>query len=305
MRFVAVLNRSGGSFTTIDLEAFGARMREILQAAGHSLEIRICEGKGVVDALQEAARDHGYDVVLAGGGDGTISAAAGALWKSGKTLAVLPAGTMNLFARSLGIPLDLEAAVAALATGRIHMIDVASANGRPFVHQYSIGMHPQVLRLRSRISYRSRLGKMLASGRAMITTFLRPPRLRVALTMRSKELFVATSGISITNNPYGEGHLPYADMPDRGVLGIYVTRARRRRDLLLFVLNVAIGRWHRNEQVDIHYSDEVRLAIRSPARRFQCAIDGELCELENETTIRIHPATLGVLVPADGSGERT
>src|SRR5690606_10585051 len=55
MRFVAVLNRSGGSFTTIDLEAFGARMREILQAAGHSLEIRICEGKGVVDALQEAA----------------------------------------------------------------------------------------------------------------------------------------------------------------------------------------------------------------------------------------------------------
>lgn len=303
MRFLAVLNRDGGTLKEIDLDAFSARLSEVLEQAGHAVEVRVVEGKGIVDALEDAAREPDIDTVLAGGGDGTISAAAGALRDTGKVLAVLPAGTMNLFARSLGIPLDLDASVRAFATGSVRAVDVADANGRPFVHQYSVGMHPQVLRLRSRIHYSSRIGKMLASMRAALTAFLRPPRLNIGLTMQGTEMRATTSGVSVTNNLYGEGHLPYADMPDGGVLGIYVTRARRRRDLAWFLLNMAIGRWRRNDQVEIHQTDEVVLSIRSRARRFHCAIDGELCDLEPETRIRIHPGTLRVLVPAGEAGD--
>src|SRR5690606_15546939 len=128
------------------------------------------EGKDVVSALEKAAVAKGVDVVMAGGGDGTVSAAAAALMDTGRTLAILPAGTMNLFARGLGIPLALEEAVSAFAHGRPHDVDVASANGRPFVHQFSIGMHPDLVERREQASYASKLGKIRASAAAAVQT---------------------------------------------------------------------------------------------------------------------------------------
>lgn len=298
MRFLAVLNKGSGTFREMDLDVFCTGMRGTLNAAGHELDIHAVDGNDIVAALEQAA-DGDHDVVLAGGGDGTVSAAAGALMNSGKALAVLPAGTMNLFARSLGIPLGLDEAIASFAAGRIRDVDIASANGRPFVHQYSIGMHPHVVELRERMQFRSRIGKMWASTRAALTAFLKPPRLKLALRMEDTEIFATTSSISVTNNLYGEGTLPYAEKPDGGVLGIYITRASHRRDLFWFLLNMAIGRWRGNEQVEIHQSDAVTLRMESHYRRFKCAIDGELCPLDRETEIRIHKGALKVLVPAD------
>jgi diacylglycerol kinase family enzyme len=231
-----------------------------------------------------------------------MSAAAGILMDSDKALAVLPAGTMNLFARSLGVPLDLDQAVEALAHGRLTQVDVASANGRPFVHQYSVGMHPQTVELRDSMQFNSKLGKRWASVKAGAATFFKPPRLKVALVMKDTEILARTSSISVTNNLYGEGTLPYAENPAGGVLGIYVTRAQRRRDLLVFFLKMAMGRWRTNEQVEIHQTDSVTLRIRSRYKRFKCAIDGELSPLEKETVLRIHKGALKVLV-ANGEKE--
>ena len=101
--------------------------------------------------------------MLAGGGDGTISAAAARLMNSKKALAILPAGTMNLFARGLGIPQTLDAALESFADGEVIAVDMASANGRPFVHQFSIGMHARMVQLRQKMAFGSRLGKMRAS----------------------------------------------------------------------------------------------------------------------------------------------
>ena len=298
MRFLAVLNRSGGTLATMDLDAFGETLGRILGAAGHSVDIKIVAGEDVLAALDEASESTKHDVVMAAGGDGTISAAAARLMNKDKVLAVLPAGTMNLFARSLGMPLDLEAAVQAFADGKCCKVDMASANGRPFVHQYSVGMHPHAVDLRSKMKFGSRIGKMFASMRAGLTTFLKPPRIKVALTMQGTELIATSSSISVANNLYGEGHLPYAEKPDGGVLGIYLTRASSRRDLFWFFLNMAIGRWRGSPQLEVHESGVVTVKILSRYKRFKCAIDGELCPLEEETEVRIHPKALRVLVPA-------
>ncbi|TIS94759.1 MAG: diacylglycerol kinase family lipid kinase, partial [Mesorhizobium sp.] len=104
MKFAAVLNRDGGTLRTTDISAFSDRMHQTLDAAGHSLSIDIVAGKDVVVTLDNAVSRRSVDVVLAGGGDGTISAAAARLMGKKKALAILPAGTMNLFARGLGIP---------------------------------------------------------------------------------------------------------------------------------------------------------------------------------------------------------
>ncbi|MDZ5699136.1 diacylglycerol kinase family protein [Chelativorans sp. M5D2P16] len=299
MHIRAVLNRDGGTFSTMNLDRFTEEIVQAFTETGHCVAARQVDGHEIEEALRAACRDDGVDAVLVGGGDGTISLAAGLVAESGKILAVLPAGTMNLFARSIAIPLDLEAAVTALAKGHVREVDIARLNGRPFVHQFSIGMHPQLIRLRTQMPFRGRLGKIAASARAAITTLLNPQNLRVSLTMGESELLAETASISVTNNLYGEGHLPYTDSPDGGVLGIYITRARRRSDLIVHFLNMAIGRWRQNEQVEIHEAGEVRLRVLAPRRELKCSIDGELCPLDRDIHIRQHPRALRVLVPTE------
>lgn len=298
MRFVAVLNREGGTLRTTDLDKLSTSLSETLAKAGHSVDIHVVDGAGLIEALDKAARSRA-DVVLAGGGDGTISAAASRLKGSKKALAVLPAGTMNLFARSLGVPLSLDAAIGSFADGEVKSVDIATANGRPFVHQFSIGMHARMVQLREKMQFGSRLGKIRASARAAWGAVANPPALHVRLTVGEAEMVTRTTGIGVTNNLFGEGHLPYADCPDGGVLGIYVTVAEARGEIARFLLNMLRGRWRENPQVEIHEAGRVVLEVtRSRRKAKKAVIDGELVELDRKTEIVIHPGALKVLVPA-------
>lgn len=298
MKIRVVLNREGGALSTMNLDAFVADLRKAFTDAGHEIDIDAIDGGELVARLNEACHDSWAEVILVGGGDGTVSLAAGMLADSEKTLALLPAGTMNLFARSLGIPLEIDNAAAELAKGRVRRVDVARVNGRPFIHQFSIGMQPQLIHLRSRIPFRGRLGKLAASSRAALTTLLRPHHLKVALKMGDSEIVRVTPSLSVTNNLYGEGHLPFTDRPDGGVLGVYITRARQPLNLLAYAANMAVGRWRGSGQVEIHQAREVALTILSARRGYMCSIDGELCPLEKDLHIRLHPRSLKVLVPA-------
>ena len=298
MRFHVVLNRDGGTLRGGDSDRLAQRLGDRLRELGHEVDVAVVAGGEVETALGQAAKG-AFDVVMVGGGDGTVSAAAARLAGSDKALAVLPAGTMNLFARGLGIPLDLDAAVDALGRGTVRPVDVAAADGRIFVHQFSVGLHTKLIRLRRKKAFGSRPGKMWASLQAGLAAFLKPPRLEAVLEIDGRELSVRTSGIGITNNLLGEGYrLPYAARPDGGVIGVYITRAQRRRDLARFLLGAAIGRWKRNAHVDIHEAREVTLRLVAHHRRFGCALDGELAELGNVTHLRIMPGALKVLVPA-------
>ncbi|WP_421915984.1 diacylglycerol/lipid kinase family protein [Mesorhizobium sp.] len=298
MRFAAVLNQDGGTLRTTDLDDFSQRMRQTLEAAGHSVDLHVVSGKDIAAALDSAASRRGIDVVLAGGGDGTISAAAARLMGKNKALAILPAGTMNLFARGLGIPQTLNAALESFVDGDVAAVDIATANGRPFVHQFSIGMHARMVQHRENMAFASRLGKIRASAQAAWATINNPQAIKVTLTIGEAEIITRTTAIGVTNNLFGEGHLPYADDPAGGVLGIYVTVAEQRRHILKFFFNVARGRWRDNEHVDIHQAERVVVKIHAPARKYRAVIDGELVKLDQETTIRTHPGALKVLVPA-------
>lgn len=297
MRFAAVLNKDGGTLRTTDVAAFADRVRELLEAAGHSVQIDIVAGGEIATALEKAIARRNVDVVLAGGGDGTVSTAASLLMNKKKALAILPAGTMNLFARSLGIPQTLEAALKAFTDGEVKAVDMATANGRPFVHQFSIGMHARMVQLREKMDFGSRLGKMRASVRAAWATIKNPRTLKVTLTIGKTDIVTRATGIGISNNLFGEGHLPYADNPAGGVLGIYVSVARRRRDLVKLLLAMLRGRWRQSEHVEMHQADKAVLKIHSSPTKFKAVMDGELVKLERETTVEIHPATLNVLVP--------
>ena len=87
-------------------------------------------------AIDETHRalERGAVLVIAGGGDGTISAVASVLAGTGKVLGVLPLGTRNHFARDLGISGDLAEAVRVLSEGMERRVDVGEVNGRVFIN---------------------------------------------------------------------------------------------------------------------------------------------------------------------------
>lgn len=296
MRFVALINREGGSFKTTDLDAFSARLEEIMQSAGHDVEICIVEGSEIDERLQTLAKRTDCDALMVGGGDGTVSAAAAALMNSDKMLGILPGGTMNLFARSLGLPLDIEEAAKVFAKGLARKVDIATANGRPYVHQFSVGMHPKLVKLRDKADFQSRLGKMRASTVAAFKTLFDPPRLAGKLTLDGETIDLRTPSLGISNNLFGEGHLPYADRPDGGTLGVYIAVTETRRDLFRFAADMLLGRWRAAPEIDVRQAARASLQIAPGHRTLECTIDGELIDLEKTTQFEIHAGALTVLV---------
>src|SRR5262245_61278994 len=111
---------------------------DIIESNHHTADVRLVRAKEIELALKEAGRTN--SMLLVGGGDGTVSTAAALFTGEKIALGILPLGTMNLFARALGIPLKLGQAVEAVIAGTKQKIDVGEVNGRIFVHHVTLGL---------------------------------------------------------------------------------------------------------------------------------------------------------------------
>lgn len=300
MKLKAVFNRDGGTFKTTDMDAYCARAEEIFRAAGHDISFSVVAGRDVVERLEAAVHEEGIDALIAGGGDGTISAAAGIAWRAGIPLGVVPAGTMNLFARSLKLPLDINVVLETLAEGRVRAVDIATVDDRPFVHQFSAGLHARLVRMRNAMNFASRLGKMRASTRAAFGVMLRPSRFEVVFDIdhdgRNEHRVV--SAISVSNNPFGENPLFFADDLTTGKLGVYLADSLKPIGVAKLAFDILRGRLKDNEAVSATTAEVVRLHFPKRRHGALCVVDGELVRMPRNVEIRLHAGELKVLVPA-------
>lgn len=296
MRYVAVLNRDGGTLRTMDLDAFCATARGIFNRQGHGLDCQVVPGDQVEPSLRRAAEAEGVDVVIAGGGDGTISTAAGIAYETGEPLAVLPAGTMNLFAHALKMPLVLDEALEAIAGGEIVAVDIATANELPFVHQFSVGIQARLVRIREGMTYRSRLGKMLASLRAIAAAAIDPPDFEAEFQTETGVERRRVSAIAVSNNPLGHRQI-HAEGLHAGVLGVYVAAPMSTTALMRLAMDVFTGNWRDSPMVSETQIRDVTLRFPRRKRDAQAVVDGELVRLDREVALRIHPGALKVIVP--------
>jgi len=297
VHFIGVLNRDGGTFRTMDLDAFAAHARAVFAAHGHDLDCRLVDGDVLIAELSRAASDPAADALLVGGGDGTISAAAAICLRTGRPLAVLPAGTMNLFARSLKVPLNLDSALEALAGGSVRRVDIATANGRPFVHQYAVGMHSRLVSIRNGLSYRSRVGKMVASTRAMFEALSRPLEFEVEIQTRNGSEKRRAMAIAVSNNPMAEGHVPYAEHVDLGVLGVYVVAPMPMREVARLVVSVMLGRWKSHPLVTEAEVRQLTLRFARRKKSAKAVVDGELIPLDSTVELKVLAGALQVVAP--------
>ncbi|MEZ2129048.1 MULTISPECIES: diacylglycerol kinase family protein [unclassified Sinorhizobium] len=296
MKLMGFFNRDGGTFRTTDMAAYERRAESVFREAGHDFEAIVFSGTEIVPAMERAARRDDIDGIVAGGGDGTIAAAASIAWKNGVALGVIPAGTMNLFARSLRVPLDIWEALEVLAFGEVDNVDIASANGRPFIHQFSAGLHARMVRYRNSYSYRSRIGKIRASTRAALGVIFNPPEFEVEFEAEGRRERCNVSAISVSNNPFGENALLYADDLRSGELGFYTAKPLRPLGVARLAFDMLRGKFRENADVMVMHTQEVNLHFPKLRAKANCVMDGELLPLARDVALRLHAGELKVLV---------
>ncbi len=126
-------------------EEQAARVAEFFGADGIDLRLFAVTPEEGPEKQAEAGLAHDPDVLIACGGDGTISAVAGVAANHGKPLGILPGGTANAFAMALGIPRDLRAACDVILSGSLRSIDLAECDGRPMTLLVAVGFEAEVV----------------------------------------------------------------------------------------------------------------------------------------------------------------
>jgi diacylglycerol kinase family enzyme len=296
MKLIGLFNQDGGTFRTTDMAAYQSHAEQVFRQAGHDFECRVVSGREMVAAMERAARRDDIDGIVAGGGDGTISAAASVAWKNKIVLGVVPAGTMNLFARSLRLPLDIWQVLDVLANGEVDRVDIGSANGRPFIHQYSAGMHARLVRYRNAYTYRSRIGKISASTRAAFGVVFNPPVFELVFELAGKREHRQVSAVSVSNNPFGQNALLYADDLTSGTLGFYLAKPMKPFGVARLAFDMLRGKFRDNVDVMVMHTQTLHLHFPKIASRANCVIDGELLPLERAVDLKLHPGELKVMV---------
>ena len=296
MKVAVVLN--GKSGTALD-EAGLERMKAAFVGAGCEASVaRAASGADLRALVDEAARSR-PDAIAIGGGDGTLSTAAGVLVEHDIPMAVLPLGTLNHFARDLGIPADLEDAVRNVATGRRERIDVGEVNGRVFINNSSLGLYPSIVRRRERIREDIPIarGKGPALLWATLTAMRRAPFLEAALCFDGRTRHVRTPFVFVGNNEYTTQGLR-AGTRERlqdGCLSVHSTTRQDRLGLVVLALRALFGRL--GEARDFQSASVHTLEVRSRHKRLLVAADGEVQAMETPLAYRIRPRALTVIVP--------
>jgi len=288
-----IINHQAGSSEEVDT----ARIEEALRAGGFDPAVTLAsDGSKIVDAARKAISE-GADIVVAGGGDGTINAVASELVGTGIVLGVLPMGTLNHFAKDLGIPIDLDRALQTIVAGRELAIDVAEVNGKCFLNNSSIGIYPDLVKYRESQQRRFGKSKWTAFLWACINTVRRYPFLDVQLKVDGESLTRHTPFVFIGNNEYS---IDGFDIGERktlsaGTLSLYVSQRTGRVGLLGFAVRALFGRLRQARDFDAVLSDEV--VIRSRIERMRVSTDGEVAMMETPLKYRIRAGALTVIVP--------
>ena len=278
-------------------DAAASDLRKKFRAHGCEAEVTLAKsGDDMIAAARKAIAD-GKQVVVAGGGDGTINAVASVMAGSGVDFGVLPLGTLNHFAKDVGIPLELDEAVRNIAEGRRIAVDVGEVNDRIFLNNSSLGLYPDIVRDREKQQHRLGRGKWPAAAWAALAALRRFPFLDVGVGVDGKQHARRTPFVFIGNNEYIMQGLSIGarERLDAGVLSLYVAQRPGRLGLVRFAWRALWGHLAQERDFDVMLSEQFDIATRH--RRLRVATDGEVTLMATPLRYRIRPQALSVIVP--------
>lgn len=273
------------------------RLANAFAAAGADARISLAASGAEVSRLARAAATGNADIVVAGGGDGTVNSIASAIIDTNKTLAVLPFGTMNHFAKDLLIPLDFDGAVETIVGAHEEKIDIGTVNDHIFINNSSLGLYPSIVRERER-QQQLGWGKWPAFVWAALGVLRRYPFLDIQIGVDGSELRSRTPFIFVGNNEYEMEtlNIGHRSCIDKGELSLYITNRTGRLGLLRLALHALFGGLRQDKDFLALCTREIRIDTKH--KRLRVALDGEVTVMTPPLYYRTRPAALRVLTPA-------
>ena len=289
-----ILNPSAG--TAAGRPRISSELADLFRASGCDAEIVVPRAPKDVTAAARDASARAATVVAAGG-DGTVSSVATGIIGSPAALGVIPLGTLNHFARDLGIPDDIGRAVAVAAARHVTRVDVGDVNGRIFINNSSIGVYPDIVAGRDELRLQG-YPKWPAMALATARVLTRYRGVTVTMDVDGRQRTWRTPFVFVGNNEYTiEGlRLGSRTRLDRGRLFIYLTPRTRTRDLPMLFAKAVAGRAGESGAFEIVSATDVVIATRS-VRRIRVAADGEVATMATALRYRTRPGALQVVVP--------
>jgi diacylglycerol kinase family enzyme len=288
-----IINARSGAGNKVEVQH---RLAQAFKATGVEARISLARNGAEVVKLAQRALRSDAQVIVAAGGDGTVSAVAATVIGSDKALGVLPSGTMNHFAKDLKIPLDLEGAVETIVADHEARVDVGEVNDHIFVNNSSLGLYPSIVRERKK-QQRLGWGKWPAFVWAALTVLRRYPFLGIRVSVDGQELRSRTPFVFIGNNEYEMAgfNIGRRARLDKGELSLYVTNRTGRLGLIRLALRALLGGLRQEKDFLAIRTKEVW--IETKHKRLRLALDGEVTNLVPPLHYRVRPGALRVLAP--------
>jgi diacylglycerol kinase family enzyme len=303
MGTLVLLNAGAGTILRSGTGTGADAVRRVFEDHGVDADVRSVPGgeiagqlRGFADSLSSRGK-RPFDSLVVGGGDGTISSAAAVLAGTGVPLGILPLGTMNHFAKDLGLPLDLEGAVATIAAGRTRIVDLGEVNGRVFVNNSSIGAYPFLVARRTEEQRRLGLGKAAATVPAVIRTWISTSWHSLTIRAAGDRMDRRTPCVFVGNNLYDLAAMGARKDIDRGELCVYVVKRQTRLGLLALPVMVALDRTDPERDVERLVGPSFDITAR--VDQIRVAVDGEIARMTMPLRYRSRPGALTVFASID------
>jgi diacylglycerol kinase family enzyme len=297
MRVHAVINRKAGSALGYSAEQLASEAEADFEEAGHEIEVHVVDPEDIEAALDKAvAADP--DILVAGGGDGTIRSAASRLLGSTIALGVLPLGTVNRLARDLNIPLEPRAAIRALASGGCREIDVAEVNGEIFLCNSMLGLPSEISQERQNLRGRPFWQRVRGYFKLLRTILASRRHLELSIDGdERKGRRVRVLSLAVSNNVYRKqpSLIFTREALDQGKLGVYIAKPHSGLGLLWVLARAALGFWTGDDRLDSLSARKV--VIKTRKKRLRLSNDGEVETLKTPLYYQIHPKALKVFAP--------
>ena len=295
-----ILNAASGPAVA----AAGTQVEQVrcaFAAQRQAVDISEIEGETLDDTVARMLQQH-PSVLVAGGGDGTIAAVAAQLVDGDTALGVLPLGTLNHFAKDLGIPLPMDQAVRVITDGARVAVDVGELNGRVFLNNTSLGLYPRIVHERDRARRRLHLSKWPALARATWHALRDPHTFTIRICVDGETLQRRTPFVFVGNNRYTLQGFAAGSRPrlDEGVLSLYVLRPQTLWGFLRLAARALVGRV--SPTTDFETFSATQLQVDSSHAQVEVALDGEVTRMRAPLRYRLRPRALQVLAPRNKPG---
>jgi diacylglycerol kinase family enzyme len=274
------------------------QLRERFEESGYEVSIDD-DADRPFPARLRSARDSAADILVAAGGDGTVTALAEVAAETDRPLLVVPFGTANLLARDLALPLEIEAWLEAFPAFIERRIDLGRVNGHVFLHKVVIGFVPGIAAAREKIRGVEAIGAHLAFIGYAMRRIWRARRLALEVTRDNGPPHIdRLQAVAVANNGYDEafGHFFSRSALDAGNLSVYKLSSVTPLKAIGLALGVFIGRWQDDAALTIDTAE--RITIRTRRKRMKVMLDGEVETLMTPLEFSIEKLKLRVLAPA-------